>query len=158
MSATDKPYTVACQTGRLVEMRIGIFTKREQFVQAQAEVGEVLAKLKDPILCLDVRGGRLMPEDLADAGLGAMRNDNSLFHRCALLVTSPMLGLQLTRLSREANNVRRKIFDNVGQLELWLRPYLTDPEFERLQAFLNERPSQSAMPVAGERPADPSGH
>jgi hypothetical protein len=139
-------------------MRIGIFTAREQFVQAQAEVGELLARIREPVLCIDVRGGRLMPEDLADAGLGAMRNDNPLFLRCALLVTSPMLGLQLTRLSREANNVRRKIFDTPGQLALWLRPHLTDPEFVRLEAFLSERPSLSAMPVAGERPANPSGH
>ena len=144
---SDKLYTVACHVGRLVELRTGIFTSPAHFAKAQVDVANVLGKVKEPILCIDARSGRLLPEPLAEAGLEAMRSDNPLIFRCATLVASPMFAMQLARLSREANNVRRKIFDNAGHLFLWLRPHLNDQEFERLLVFLGEDPSVPDLPA-----------
>jgi hypothetical protein len=140
----------------LVEIRIGAFTSREQFAQVQAEAGDLLSRIEQPILCVDARGGRLVSEELAEAALSVMRYDNPLFFRSAILAASPMLFMQTARLSREANNIRRKIFDTAGQLLLWLRPDLTDAEFERLQSFLSEPPSLSADVAAGEPLETPS--
>jgi hypothetical protein len=156
VSASDKPFTVACHVGRLVEIRIGAFTSRDQFAQVQAEAGDLLSRIEQPILCVDARGGRLVSEELAEAALSVMRYDNPLFFRSAILAASPMLFMQTARLSREANNIRRKTFDTAGQLLLWLRPDLTDAEFERLQSFLSEPPSLSADVAAGEPLETPS--
>jgi hypothetical protein len=139
----------------LVEVRVGMLASRSDIDALKEAVIEALQSQYHAVVCVDLRGGRLLPEDLAEALLGVMRADNPLFHRCASLVASATLGLQMVRLTREAANPHRRIFDTPGELALWLRPDLTGIELERLQAFLNERPSLSGE-LRGVPPATPS--
>jgi hypothetical protein len=153
----EKPFTLACRVGRLVEVRVGTFTAREQLQQMQIAFADLLARLKGPVACVDLRLARVLPSDLADASLGVMRSDNRLFQLIAVLVTSPMLALQIARLTREANNPRRKMFETVGELELWLKPHLGQAERQRLHDFLAEEPSPMAEPPPTAS-TDPSSH
>jgi hypothetical protein len=147
--APDKPFTIACQTGRLVELRLGMLASREQIAEMKDAISDMLHGVTDAVVCVDLRGGRLLPEHLADAILSVMREDNHLFRACAALVSSPMLALQMMRLVREAANPSRRIFDTPGELVLWLRTYLTREEFDRMVVFVNERSSTGGNDLRG---------
>jgi hypothetical protein len=44
--------------------------------------------------------------------------------------------MQLTRIVREANSDRRRVFRDAGQLESWLGEVLNPSERQRLERFL----------------------
>jgi hypothetical protein len=142
----EKPFTLACRVGRLVELRVGPFTAREHMQQLQIAVADLVGSMKEPIGCFDLRLARVLPADIADAGVGVMRSDNRLFHMIALLASSPMLALQTARLMREANNPRRRLFEMTGELELWLQPHLNQAERQRLHEFLAQDPTVTEEP------------
>ena len=146
MQDPGKPFTLVCRVGRLVELRVGPFTAREHMQQLQMGVAELVGSMKDAIGCFDLRLARVLPADIAEAGLGVMRSDNRLFHTIALLANSPMLSLQIARLMREANNPRRKLFEMTGELELWLQPHLNQAERQRLHEFLTQDPTVTEEP------------
>jgi hypothetical protein len=143
---SEKPFAVACRVGRLVELRVGMVSARVQLQQLQIAFADVLGRLKDPIACADLRLARVLPSDLAEASLGIMRSDNQLFHMIAILVASPMLALQIARLTREASNPRRRMFEMAPELEVWLKPHLSQGERERLHDFLAQDPSVMEEP------------
>jgi hypothetical protein len=118
----------------------------------RTEFANIPTRVREPIVCSDLRSARVMSDELANLVLEAMRETNRFLYRSAILAPSPLLALQITRLSRDAHNPRRRVFATAGELEVWLESDLTLAERERLHAFVTEPPPPELLAGADAPP------
>ena len=132
--------TVERHVGVLVETRLsGHLTREELTAFGQERVRTLRAVGADLVVCFDCRSLDVLSPELTAELVAALRlSRRSPFRRSALLVPEDraVLGLQLDRIVREAQNPARRIFRDRDALIAWLSEVLTPEEQTRLVAFL----------------------
>jgi hypothetical protein len=87
---------------------------------------------------VDLVDATVFPPEVVDAYVSVMRSEPSLIRTGTLLNPDPVLGLQIQRMIREANNPNRRVFRDPEALAEWLGEVLTVRERIRLAAALRE--------------------
>ncbi len=125
--------------GRLIEIRsIAPITMED----TQSMVGGLMRVLTAStarfVGCGDLRRAAVVAPEITDASISLLRRENPRIERTAFLIdtTGAVLGMQLERIVREANNPARKVFRDPVALRAFLDPVLTPAERTRLETFL----------------------
>jgi hypothetical protein len=129
------------QVGRLLEVRAELPIRVEEIPSITRSMTEILERTTDSLVAiLDARAYGVEPPEAADHFVGSLRRDNPRIERSAFLIDAgqALLGLQLERVIREAQNPRRRLFRSVSEAVSYLAPVLTREESARLDAFLGE--------------------
>ncbi|HET9955618.1 MAG TPA: hypothetical protein VFQ61_13985 [Polyangiaceae bacterium] len=137
--------TASVCVGRLVEIRVGAGYRSSADVDAVfAQIARAISTRPNQIwvAVADWRYCPIMSSDAAERALAGMTRNNPQVERSAALASahSPTAVLQFTRLVRESNNERRRLFDDASALIAWIGEVLTRPELTRLEEFLREAP------------------
>jgi hypothetical protein len=127
------------RVGRLFEARFATPIDQKELDEfdrtralLRSQVGE------ERIVVMDLRRTAILPPELADSLVGLLHGPNPKLLRNGVLVPtlSATVAMQLTRIVREAQNDRRRVFSSVHGLETWLGEVLDPPERTRLRQFL----------------------
>jgi hypothetical protein len=132
---------VQMQVGRLLEVRAVLPIKLEEIPSITKSMKDIFERTTDQVVAiLDARTYGVEPPEAAEHFVGSLKRDNPRIERSAFLVEprQALLGLQLERVIREAQNPRRRLFRSVGDAVAYLEPVLTREERARLDAFLEE--------------------
>jgi hypothetical protein len=131
-------FTVERKVGRLIEVRLGGVIKVEEFEEGMIHFRALVnSNNSRKVLCADLRPARILVPEVAEALLEAMRRDNPVLDRSAILVSeSALFSLQMERLIREARNPNRRTFREEGALVDWISDVLTQGERRRTLEFL----------------------
>lgn len=131
--------TFELHVGRLCELRMNEDFCAADMPSFRARMANIFRDHPGKLLfCNDLRRPRRFgPEEekqLADL----LKTDSPRVGRSAFLVArgSP-LALQVLRLTTEAENKGRRVFQERRDLEAWLGELLTDEEKERMRQFLD---------------------
>jgi hypothetical protein len=133
-------FTVERKVGRLVEVRLGGVVKTDEFEDGMIHFRSLVnSSNARKVLCADLRAARILVPEVADSLLEAMRRDNPVLERSAILVSeSALFSLQMERLVREAKNPNRRTFRDEGTLVDWIAEILTLGERRRAVEFLRQ--------------------
>lgn len=131
--------------GRLVEVRAESGYRNAADVAAIfAEIGQQIARLPESqkiVFVIDWRRCPIMSSEAAELMLPAITSTNPRVERSATIVSkkSPTAVMQFLRLVRESDNPDRRLFNEIDELERWLREVLSPEEAKRLHDFLEYR-------------------
>jgi hypothetical protein len=89
---------------------------------------------------MDFRRASILPPELADMLVSLLHGPNPGLLRNGVLIpsASATVAMQLTRIVREADDERRRVFRREPELEGWLGEVLSELERPRLHEFLTE--------------------
>jgi hypothetical protein len=95
---------------------------------------------EERVVVMDFRRAAILPPELADKLVDLLHGPNPKLLRNGVLVptASATVAMQLSRIVRQANNDRRRVFRDTRDLETWLGEVLDEPERDRLKRFLLE--------------------
>jgi len=133
-------FSVERHVGTLVECRLSAPLTRDELAAFGRERLSSLRVLGDDLVaCIDCRGLDVLPPELTDELVAALRLGPSSFRRSAVLAAAgkAVLALQLDRIVREAKNPARRLFRDRDALVAWLSEILAADERARLLAFLD---------------------
>jgi hypothetical protein len=124
----------------MVEVRLGGVIRAEEFEEGMVHFRALVnASPLRKILCADLRACRVLLPEVADSLLDAMRRDNPVLERSAILVSeSALFGLQMERLVREAKNPNRRTFREEAEILNWVSEILTLGERRRAADFFRQ--------------------
>jgi hypothetical protein len=125
--------------GRLIEIRsIAPITMADTQSMVTRLVGILAASQARFVGCGDLRRATVVTPEITDASIALLRRENPRIDRTGFLIDSvgAVLGMQLERIVREANNPARKVFRDPVALRAFLEPVLTVAERRRLEVFL----------------------
>jgi hypothetical protein len=130
-------FTVERKVGRLVEVRLGGMIRMDEFEDGMVHFRSLVnANTTRKVLCADLRGVRILLPEVAETLLDAMKRDNPVLERSAILVAeSALFGMQMERLIREAKNPNRRTFREEMALVDWASEILTRDERRRATEF-----------------------
>jgi hypothetical protein len=131
-------FTAERKVGRLVEVRLGGVIRQDEFDEGMVNFRALVNNSNSrKVLCADLRPVRILVPEVAEALLEAMRRDNPVLDRSAILVSdSALFSLQMERLVREARNPNRRTFRDEAGLVDWVSEVLTQTERRRAIEFL----------------------
>lgn len=132
-------WTVEKKTDRLVVITISSPFGHDDLAPFQAAVGKLLTEVPGRVVtCMDLRHSVVLAPEVADALVGLMRRDNPRIERTAFLLNdNAVMGMQVARMIREANNPSRRTFHDSAQLIAWLEENLTPSELQILHQLLH---------------------
>ena len=125
--------------GRLLEVRAFTPINLEEIPALVATMKAIFERATGLVVAiLDARSYGIEPPSAADQFVSVIKRDNPRIERSAFVIEpeQALLGLQLDRMIREANNPKRRLFRDVNDAVGFLAPVLTDEERARLDAFL----------------------
>jgi hypothetical protein len=129
--------------GRLVEARFATPIERTELDEFDSRRARLRTQLAgERIVVMDFRRASILPPELADKLVGLLHGPNPGLLRNAVLIpsASATVAMQLTRIVREADDERRRVFRGVPELEEWLGEVLSGPERQRLRELLADQP------------------
>ncbi len=129
------------RVGRLLETRFATPIDRAELEEFNRERAVARSQFSaERVVVMDFRRASILPPELADTLVSVLHGPNPGLVRNGVLVptTGATVAMQLTRIVREANSDRRRVFRGVPELETWLGEVLDEPERQRLQRFLAE--------------------
>jgi hypothetical protein len=90
------------------------------------------------VLCADFRKVQMMSDEVVGALLDGLRQYNARIERSALMLpaNAPTPRIQMERLLREAENVRRRVCADAADVKAWLSSSLDGAQQARLADFL----------------------
>jgi hypothetical protein len=127
--------------GRLLETRFATPIDKTELDAFDRERALARSQVSgERVVVMDFRRASILPPELADTLVSVLHGPNPGLLRNGVLVptTSATVAMQLTRIVREANSDRRRVFRQVPELEAWLGEVLDDAERRRLRRFLAE--------------------
>jgi len=128
-------YRVACTVGRLVEIAIWSPVSLDEVASWAADHDATVRSVGGPYVCLvDLRGARVFPPAIVDAYTSAMRSEATLVRTASYVPRDAVVGLQISRMIREAGHPGRKAFDAAAPLLAYLGEVLTPVELARATA------------------------
>lgn len=133
-------YSVENHVGRLVEVRLGMPLPVEEVDECIAKLRVTVGQIRRPALFgVDFMRVDVLAPETAQKFLDMMRGHNLNVHRTGFLIPSgnAILGLQVERIIRDAQNSARRAFRDVTSLEAWLAPSMTMQEAQQLRKFLS---------------------
>jgi hypothetical protein len=134
--------TCDVRVGRLMEIRNEAGFRSLGDVETQrASIAHALTKVATGtlvVICADWRRCPLMAADASDAFGKMIGSFNARIERSAILsaVDSPVSVLQFLRIARESQHPKRRVVEELSEVEQWLTPCLTPAEVTRLREFL----------------------
>lgn len=132
-------YALEHRVGRLFEIRIWSPVSLEEATAWGRDHNAIVDAMKGPYVCfVDLVDATVFPPDVVDAYVRVMKSEPSLIRTGTLLNPDPVLGLQIQRMIREANNPNRRAFRDPAALASWLGEVLTVQERIRLAAVLRD--------------------
>ena len=138
-------YSVTNRVGRLIEAWIttpvSLDEANRQFLETRTCVNTLAATGRKVVIICDFTQVQLFAPEVSDKLLQIMRGDTPHIDRVGFWINDaqPMFNLQLQRMIREAGSPARRTFPRRMAIESWLGERLSQPERERLHAFLDER-------------------
>ena len=135
--------TCDVRVGRLMEIRNEAGFRSLDDVETQrAAIAHALTNVATGalvVICADWRRCPLMAADASDAFGKMIASFNARIERSAILsaADSPLTVLQFLRITRESQHPKRRVVQELSELEQWLTPCLTPPEVARLRQFLS---------------------
>jgi hypothetical protein len=133
------PILLQHRVGRLVESRFATPIEQVELEAFDRERARMRTLVHDErVVVMDFRRASILPPGLADSLVGILHGPNPGLLRNGVLVptASPTVAMQLTRIVREANSDRRRVFRATRELAAWLGEVLDAPEHKRLLEFL----------------------
>lgn len=137
--ARDEPsWTVERNEGHLIEIAVRSLESTEDVRSFSQAIYDVAIRTSDAILVVDLRDPVVFPEPVAKAVLDLMVRANSVRKKTAILLSNrhAIFGLQLTRLTKQAGDGKRRTFTAPTELVAWLDGDLSEREKARLRAFI----------------------
>lgn len=134
-------FTVECNVGRLVEVRVASLRTMAEFDQYCADLRACCERVPGRLVgCADIRRVQLFPPDVADALIGLLTSVNTKFERSAILLPAqaPTFAMQMERLVRQSKSAARKTFRDGGAAARWLSEILSRAEAARLDDFVKQ--------------------
>jgi hypothetical protein len=132
-------YALEHRVGRLFEIRIWSPVSLEEATAWGRDHNAIVDRMQGPYICfVDLVDATVFPPDVVDAYVRVMKSEPSLIRTGTLLNPDPVLGLQIQRMIREANNPNRRAFRDPDALVAWLGEVLSVQERIRLAAVLRE--------------------
>lgn len=131
-------WSVEHKVGRLVHVVVGSPFSMEDVEPMFQKLGRVMTAFEGRVVgCTDLRHATVLAPDVAAAVINFLRRDNPKIERSAFLVNdSALLGMQMTRILREAGNPSRRSFHDPDQAISWLTEVLNPAEQVELRHFL----------------------
>jgi hypothetical protein len=126
--------------GRLVTFRIVPPVSDDNSENASHDLRAKIVGIEGPVVIVsDLSAARAFSPETTARFVALMRSDNPKIARSALLLgsDSAMLGLQVTRMVKEAANPARRMFREPALLSTWLEEILTEAEQAALDRFLD---------------------
>jgi superfamily I DNA/RNA helicase len=133
-------HVVENPAGRLVTFRINPPVSDENSARASSELRALIVAAEGPVIVVsDLSAARAFAPETTARFVALMKSDNPKIERSALLLSpdSATLGLQVSRMIKEAAHPARRAFAAAAELSNWLQPLLTTDEKEALSAFLD---------------------
>jgi hypothetical protein len=134
--------TCDVRVGRLMEIKNEAGFRSFADVEAQrAAISHAFSKVATGsmvVICADWRRCPLMAAEASDSFAKMIGSFNPRIERSAILsaADSPLTVLQFLRITRESQHPKRRVVQELSELEEWLTPCLTPPEVTRLRQFL----------------------
>jgi hypothetical protein len=131
------------QVGRLFEARFATPIDQKELAEFDKTRALLRSQVGDErVVVMDLRRTSILPPQLADSLVGLLHGPNPKLLRNGVLVptSSATVAMQVTRIVREAQNDRRRVFRSVHGLEAWLGEVLDPSERVRLRQFLDDDP------------------
>ncbi len=102
--------------------------------------GIVKGSAKPIVFVTDWRQLTCFTDEMADAIVWIMRRDNPNIECNGILISAGRAGFrrQVERITKEAANAQRRLFDDVAIAREWLTPRLTEVEIARLDTFVGD--------------------
>jgi hypothetical protein len=132
-------YSIACNVGRLVEVRLSAVRTVLDVASLEEERRQVFSRMDGKcIFCADWRQMSLLSPDVADALVELFRRGNQHIERSGVLLPSDaaLLQLQVARVVREAANETRRTFLLAREMRAWLGEVLDEAERRRMDEFI----------------------
>ena len=136
--ASASTWSVRREVGKLVECRATSLRSLDELNEYKMAFRAIVEELGGPfVACTDFRQLQIMNQEVSEALLHTLRNQDARMMRSAVLVpaSSPTLRLQCERLTREAANPSRRIFADPEDVKAWLSPCLDAMEQARVLEF-----------------------
>ena len=130
--------TVENPVGRLLELRVSSPFSLEEMGPFQTKLMRLVSSAPgNSVACTDLRGARVMPDEVAARFVTIMKADNPRMERSGFLVSeSALFSLQIERMLREAGNPMRRTFRESHEMVAWLSELLTAAESASARDFL----------------------
>jgi hypothetical protein len=132
-------FKVEHTVGRLLELRVW---NMKSFEDADAYSRAIELALKafgrKMVLCGDYRPMAIYPPVVSDRLVQMFAAINARVERVGLIVSSPTIFLQVTRMAAEAANPNRRVFSDPSAMTTWLSEVLDPSERSRLTAWVVE--------------------
>lgn len=136
-------YKLTTHEHRLVAMHIDTCDTVEE---AQALVKDVVVALKQApglvVACVDFRSAKLFPQEVSDIFVSLLKSDNPKIERSAFIIGGggAIFTLQIKRMLLEAQNPKRKIFQEAKDAEVYLGEILTPSQKQWLHEWYTKTP------------------
>lgn len=136
-------HTVACNVGRLVEVRVSSMRTLDEAMHYLSDLRGLFARLRGPLVnCADLRRNatEVYSQEVADTLIKTVTLLNSRVERAALILprNNATFHLQTERMVRTSGHPNRRSFVEPAQAKAWLSPVLSAEERARLEEFLSE--------------------
>jgi hypothetical protein len=132
-------FKVEHTVGRLLELRV---SNMKTFEDADAYCRAIELALRrygrKMTLCGDYRPMVIYPPVVSDRLVQMFSTINPFVDRVGLIVASPTIYLQVTRMATEAANPNRRVFSDPDAMTTWLGEILGPEERARLAAWAVE--------------------
>jgi hypothetical protein len=134
--------TCDIRVGRLMEIKNEAGFRSLDDVEAQRmAIAHAFTKVTPGtavVICADWRRCPLMAAEASDAFGKMIGSFNACIERSGILSASdsPLTVLQFLRITRESQHPKRRVVQELSELEQWLTPCLIAPEIARLRQFL----------------------
>lgn len=133
-------YELRRTVGRLVEIRIASPVELSEAAAWGAAHDALIDAVVGPYVCfVDLVDATVFPPEVVDAYVSVMKSEPRLLRTGTLLSPSPLFGMQIQRMIREADNPNRRAFRAPEELFAWMSEVLDLEERLRLRQLLARR-------------------
>ncbi len=133
--------SVERRVGRLGEVRYRAPLGTEELSHFMGAIRDIVRVSERPLVfCTDWRSLAGFTTEIADTIVWIMRRDNPNIECNGIILSPGRAGFrrQVERITKQAANVQRRLFEDVALARDWLTPRLTELEIARLDAFIAE--------------------
>jgi hypothetical protein len=133
-------WSIAREVGTLLEIRIWSPVSADEAEPWAREHDRIVRAISGDYVCfVDLVGAVVFPPAAVAAYTAVMKDEPRLRRTGTLLGNSPVQGLQVERMLRDADNPVRRAFREANEVLAWLDPVLGPLERVRLRSVMRQR-------------------